>query len=557
MGCIRQRKAAAADRNTEVRRNITWALFEGAADYHACMRAADTVLALSVKITKRKRTRMMQSFRVPIELPRIADGAPRGNHLVRWLGCQGVPVCSGKVAESCSSDCCYSLYVELHRESDTACSAGLLPLQRFGGSGGSVGALHNEPLLPPQWCLQLQGKLRRSVSHSCQTPIRSTDSVLRCMLMLRIFVARRLILLTGVSRSRRCAAANRAADQCTRGKPRGMRTARKLRNRRRVQKWADKQYKKAHLGTRWKANPFGGSSHAKGIVVEKLGIEAKQPNSAIRKCVRVQLIKNGKRITAFVPGDGCLNYVDENDEVLVAGFGRSGHAVGDIPGVRFKIVKVSGVSLIALFKEKKEKPRRQGCRMRSSVNMEDPVAVETLPEGPFVDDCETRFQAVDVARGVLRDLAATRAAICALEKFAQVENKLTEVYKTAEDIESFTQRSDNQDGHRIFMVNELTTEGNKSSPNGAKMRPKKDARLRVGAVRQLHDLQEENIEDVGVLKTADEPYAKHERNSAQPGDTTSVTTAPPEGTGPEQAETPPPATQPWRPHFGILLVRLP
>lgn len=136
-----------------------------------------------------------------------------------------------------------------------------------------------------------------------------------------------------------------------------MRTARKLRTRRRVQKWADKAYKKAHLGTRWKANPFGGSSHAKGIVVEKLGIEAKQPNSAIRKCVRVQLIKNGKKITAFVPRDGCLNYIDENDEVLVAGFGRSGHAVGDIPGVRFKVVKVSGVSLLALFKEKKEKPR--------------------------------------------------------------------------------------------------------------------------------------------------------------------------------------------------------
>ena len=42
------------------------------------------------------------------------------------------------------------------------------------------------------------------------------------------------------------------------------------------------------------------------------GIEAKQPNSAIRKCVRVQLIKNGKKIAAFVPRDGCLNYVDEN-----------------------------------------------------------------------------------------------------------------------------------------------------------------------------------------------------------------------------------------------------
>ena len=45
------------------------------------------------------------------------------------------------------------------------------------------------------------------------------------------------------------------------------------------------------------------------------------------------------------------------DEVLIAGFGRRGHAVGDIPGVRFKVVKVSGVSLIALFRNKKEKPR--------------------------------------------------------------------------------------------------------------------------------------------------------------------------------------------------------
>merc|ERR1711976_1142045 len=141
------------------------------------------------------------------------------------------------------------------------------------------------------------------------------------------------------------------------GKPRGLRTARKLKSHRRDQKWHDKDYKKSHLGTRWKANPFSGASHAKGIVLEKVGVEAKQPNSAIRKCVRVQLIKNGKKITAFDPRDGGLNYVDENDEVLVAGFGRSGHAVGDIPGVRFKIVKVSGVSLLALFREIKEKPR--------------------------------------------------------------------------------------------------------------------------------------------------------------------------------------------------------
>jgi hypothetical protein len=36
---------------------------------------------------------------------------------------------------------------------------------------------------------------------------------------------------------------------------------------------------------------------------------------------RVQLIKNGKKVTAFVPNDGCLNFVDENDEVLLSGFG--------------------------------------------------------------------------------------------------------------------------------------------------------------------------------------------------------------------------------------------
>ncbi|BFZ17510.1 hypothetical protein BsWGS_20549 [Bradybaena similaris] len=115
--------------------------------------------------------------------------------------------------------------------------------------------------------------------------------------------------------------------------------------------------KKAHLGTRWKVNPFQGSSQAKGIVLERVGVEAKQPNSAIRKCVRVQLIKNGKKITAFVPNDGCLNFIEENDEVLVAAFGRKGHAAGDIPGVRFKIVKVANVSLLALFKGMKERPR--------------------------------------------------------------------------------------------------------------------------------------------------------------------------------------------------------
>ncbi|KAL8504546.1 hypothetical protein ACS0TY_015926 [Phlomoides rotata] len=158
--------------------------------------------------------------------------------------------------------------------------------------------------------------------------------------------------LPSYSALRRCSSLFSAAM----GKTRGMGAGRKLKSHRIRQRWADKAYKKSHLGNEWK-KPFAGSSHAKGIVLEKIGIEAKQPNSAIRKCARVQLIKNGKKIAAFVPNDGCLNYIEENDEVLIAGFGRKGHAVGDIPGVRFKVVKVSGVSLLALFKEKKEKPR--------------------------------------------------------------------------------------------------------------------------------------------------------------------------------------------------------
>jgi len=42
------------------------------------------------------------------------------------------------------------------------------------------------------------------------------------------------------------------------------------------------------------------------------GIEAKQPNSGIRKCVKVQLLKNRKEITAFAPKDGSLNFIDMN-----------------------------------------------------------------------------------------------------------------------------------------------------------------------------------------------------------------------------------------------------
>merc|ERR1712066_222493 len=137
------------------------------------------------------------------------------------------------------------------------------------------------------------------------------------------------------------------------GKAAGIKTGRKHRLNRIKQKWCDKDWKKSHLDTKWK-KPFQCASMAKGIVTEKLGVEAKQPNSAVRKAIRCQLKKNGKKITCFVPKDGCINYINENDEVVVCGLGRHGHSVGDLPGVRYKVIIVKGKSLNALYRGKAE-----------------------------------------------------------------------------------------------------------------------------------------------------------------------------------------------------------
>ena len=60
-----------------------------------------------------------------------------------------------------------------------------------------------------------------------------------------------------------------------------------------------------------------------------------------------------------LPGDGALNHVDEHDEVELEGIGGSlGRSMGDIPGVRYVVFKVNGVSLNQLVYGKKEKPRR-------------------------------------------------------------------------------------------------------------------------------------------------------------------------------------------------------
>ena len=133
----------------------------------------------------------------------------------------------------------------------------------------------------------------------------------------------------------------------------------KLKKRRKTSKWMSSKYVRKTLNLKIKSDPLKGSHQAKGIVLEKIQVEAKQPNSGMRKAVKVQLIKNGKQITAFLPGDKASSFVAEHDEVLIECIGgKKGRAKGDLPGVRWQVIKVNDQSLQALRSGKIERGRR-------------------------------------------------------------------------------------------------------------------------------------------------------------------------------------------------------
>ncbi|MEM4336858.1 MAG: 30S ribosomal protein S12 [Candidatus Woesearchaeota archaeon] len=142
-------------------------------------------------------------------------------------------------------------------------------------------------------------------------------------------------------------------------KARGINAGKKLISRRKQFRWNHAKYIRRVLDLKKKSDPLRGASQAKGIVLEKVQLEAKQPNSAMRKCVRVQLIKNGKQVTAFAPGDGAIKLIDEHDEVVIECIGgKMGRSMGDIPGVRWQVIKVNDQSLDALRRGKIEKARK-------------------------------------------------------------------------------------------------------------------------------------------------------------------------------------------------------
>ena len=139
----------------------------------------------------------------------------------------------------------------------------------------------------------------------------------------------------------------------------GINAGDKLANKRKEFRWADKWFVKRAMKSKEKYDPLGGVAQARGIVLEKIQLEAKQPNSAMRKCARIQLVKNGKQITAFLPGDGATKMIDEHDEVMVESIGgKMGRSKGDIPGVRWQVIKVNGQALKSLLSGKVEKARK-------------------------------------------------------------------------------------------------------------------------------------------------------------------------------------------------------
>ncbi|MFH1779893.1 MAG: 30S ribosomal protein S12 [Candidatus Micrarchaeota archaeon] len=140
---------------------------------------------------------------------------------------------------------------------------------------------------------------------------------------------------------------------------RGILAARILNKQRKKHRWLKKPWKRKALGLKYKFDPLEGAPMATGIVLKKEGKEQKQPHSGIIKCVRVQLIKNGRKVSAHVPKDKSITKVDEHDEVTIVGLGGSQRGqMGSIPGVRFKVVAVNGVSLEELRTGRKEKPKR-------------------------------------------------------------------------------------------------------------------------------------------------------------------------------------------------------
>ena len=139
---------------------------------------------------------------------------------------------------------------------------------------------------------------------------------------------------------------------------RGEFAGRQVKKRRKKFRWKDIRYKRRQKQL-WKKDPFEGSPQVRGIVIDKRVIEQKKPASGLVKCVRVQLIKNNIQLTAHVPGNHAIDYINEHDEVILEKIGGAqGGPKGSMVGIKFKVVAVNGVALSEIVAGRKQKPAR-------------------------------------------------------------------------------------------------------------------------------------------------------------------------------------------------------
>ena len=141
--------------------------------------------------------------------------------------------------------------------------------------------------------------------------------------------------------------------------PNGEFAAKELVSKRHRQRLLKKSWKRKYFKLKQKYDPVGTVPMAKALVLQKFELQQKQPHSGLIKCVRTQLVKNGKVVGAYVPHDGAINFIEEHDEVTIQGLGGSQRGqMGCIPGLKYRVIAVNGTDLYQIVKGKKEKPKR-------------------------------------------------------------------------------------------------------------------------------------------------------------------------------------------------------
>jgi small subunit ribosomal protein S12 len=109
----------------------------------------------------------------------------------------------------------------------------------------------------------------------------------------------------------------------------------------------DLKNRRKHL--KIKRSPFLNQSHIlNAMVVDFCTVEARQPNSAQRKCIKVQILqsKDKRKKTVFVPGCGGIDFIKVHDIVTIQSIGGGSYrAKGDLHGLNYQVIKVNNVSL--------------------------------------------------------------------------------------------------------------------------------------------------------------------------------------------------------------------